>query len=207
MNGVCSPGGQQSAVSSVGVGGGVSAPAAAGVATAGGSAGGVANTAAATAPSCAPSISSALSDRTGSIGGSLTGRTTRLVDVPRRSRSQGTRKLHKCLSTASYSEDGHSSLQSQASNQRQLLVARQYCSFGSTLTNSANYYFYYYFNYCIYLTDYLLDVVLSEQVDCRDVRTYAGSTKFENTTITILFKRDRKQKVSKQLRVTSMQIK
>lgn len=134
MNGVCSPS-QQAA-------GGMAASA---VMASGGCAG--------NAPSggtCTPSTAS-LSDRTGSIGGSLTGRTSRLTDPPRRSRSQGTRKLHKCLSTASYSEDGHSSLQNQANQRQQLLVARQYCSFGSTLTNSANYYFYYYFNYCIYL--------------------------------------------------------
>lgn len=62
-------------------------------------------------------------------------------DPPRRSRSQGTRKLHKCLSTASYSEDCGSHIPctatpsaSTAQRQQQLLVARQYCSFGSTVT-------------------------------------------------------------------------
>lgn len=58
-------------------------------------------------------------------------------DPPRRSRSQGTRKLHKCLSTASYSEDcgSHSPGPGAFTGQRQqLLVARQYCSFGSTVT-------------------------------------------------------------------------
>lgn len=61
-------------------------------------------------------------------------------DPPRRSRSQGTRKLHKCLSTASYSEDCGShvpcttSAPTATQRQQQLLVARQYCSFGSTVT-------------------------------------------------------------------------
>lgn len=58
-------------------------------------------------------------------------------DPPRRSRSQGTRKLHKCLSTASYSEDcgSHSpGLVAPTGQRQQLLVARQYCSFGSTVT-------------------------------------------------------------------------
>ncbi|CAH0553963.1 unnamed protein product [Brassicogethes aeneus] len=57
-------------------------------------------------------------------------------DPPRRSRSQGTRKLHKCLSTASYSEDcsasaGSHYLDKPASpaQRQQLMVARQYCSF------------------------------------------------------------------------------
>ena len=65
-------------------------------------------------------------------------------DPPRRSKSQGTRKLHKCLSTASYSEDfgggsgqfsctGGSPMMTTGQRQ-QLLVARQYCSFGSTVT-------------------------------------------------------------------------
>lgn len=58
-------------------------------------------------------------------------------DPPRRSRSQGTRKLHKCLSTASYSEDCGSHvpcLTAPTVQRQQLLVARQYCSFGSTVT-------------------------------------------------------------------------
>ncbi|XP_044756054.1 syntaxin-binding protein 5 isoform X2 [Coccinella septempunctata] len=53
-------------------------------------------------------------------------------DPPRRSRSQGTRKLHKCLSTASYSEDcvSHNPSAASGTQQRQqLMVARQYCSF------------------------------------------------------------------------------
>lgn len=85
----------------------------------------------------------------GAGGGGGGGRTR--PDPPRRSRSQGTRKLHKCLSTASYSEDcatpPYSSSSSVASlttgggqaycaaspaQRQQLMVARQYCSFGST---------------------------------------------------------------------------
>lgn len=60
---------------------------------------------------------------------------SRRVDAVRRSRSQGTRKLHKCLSTASYSEEAPSTrLQPSISAQHTLLVTRQYCSFGSTVT-------------------------------------------------------------------------
>ncbi|KAF7286690.1 hypothetical protein GWI33_004318 [Rhynchophorus ferrugineus] len=67
-------------------------------------------------------------------------------EPPRRSRSQGTRKLHKCLSTASYSEDqsyyaGAATAPPFCVTQpldrhakQQLMVARQYCSFGSTLS-------------------------------------------------------------------------
>lgn len=95
-------------------------------------------------------------------------------DPPRRSRSQGTRKLHKCLSTASYSEDCGSLSGSYASagpggfacagvpshaantltpgaggqqRQHQLLVARQYCSFGSTVTDTICFLF---FTNCIH---------------------------------------------------------
>lgn len=46
----------------------------------------------------------------------------------RRSRSQGTRKLHKCLSTAS------DVLAAPPAPQHSLLSTRQYCSFGSTVT-------------------------------------------------------------------------
>lgn len=67
--------------------------------------------------------------------------------VVRRSRSQGTRKLHKCLSTASYTEDSQATtttistssspvLHPQARHHT-LLVTRQYCSFGSTVTTNA----------------------------------------------------------------------
>lgn len=89
----------------------------------------------------------------GAGGGGGGGRTR--PDPPRRSRSQGTRKLHKCLSTASYSEDcatpPYSSSSSVASlttgggqaycaaspaQRQQLMVARQYCSFGSTRHHS-----------------------------------------------------------------------
>lgn len=66
-------------------------------------------------------------------------------EPPRRSRSQGTRKLHKCLSTASYSEEAAASSSylaasstaaaatiTSAPQRQQLMAARQYCSFGST---------------------------------------------------------------------------
>lgn len=60
-----------------------------------------------------------------------------LPEPVRRSKSQGTsRKLQKCLSTVSYSDDGllpppRISHQDRAN----LLVSRQYCSFGSTVTS------------------------------------------------------------------------
>lgn len=58
----------------------------------------------------------------GAAGGCAAGRAVR------RSRSQGTRKLHKCLSTAS---DVYAA---PPAPQHSLLTTRQYCSFGSTVT-------------------------------------------------------------------------
>lgn len=65
-------------------------------------------------------------------------------DAVRRSKSQGThsRKLQKCLSTVSYSDDGllpppsasASVSRLTAADRANLLVSRQYCSFGSTVT-------------------------------------------------------------------------
>lgn len=57
----------------------------------------------------------------------------------RRSKSQGThsRKLQKCLSTVSYSDDGLLPPRIPyiaAADRANLLVSRQYCSFGSTVT-------------------------------------------------------------------------
>lgn len=79
-----------------------------------------------------------VADRTGSISSAAGGlalvggraRTALLQEQPRRSRSQGTRRLHKCLSTASYTEDAL--LPNNNGQRQQLLTARQYCSFGST---------------------------------------------------------------------------
>lgn len=114
--------------------------------------------------STTPTTGPSLGDRTGSIGGaSLGGRQRALLQEsastagggggqPRRSRSQGTRKLHKCLSTASYTEEmltpacGALLLPpgGQTNNHRQqLLTARQYCSFGSTRTDYSATYTYY----------------------------------------------------------------
>lgn len=53
--------------------------------------------------------------------------------VVRKSRSQGGKKLQKCLSTASYGEDSSFRLQMVAPPiSHNLLMTRQYCSFGST---------------------------------------------------------------------------
>ncbi|CAA9995552.1 unnamed protein product, partial [Nesidiocoris tenuis] len=49
-------------------------------------------------------------------------------DVPRRSKSQGTRRLTKCLSTLSYSEP--------IPARHNLIGSRQYASFGSTVTST-----------------------------------------------------------------------
>lgn len=142
MNGVCSPLGTSSGCSASG-----GAPGA--------------------QPTDRSSICGASSTGTGGAI-SLTGSATRgPANQPRRSRSQGTRKLHKCLSTASYTEDSHGYSQTATPNtavavtanqQRQLLVARQYCSFGSTVTDTANYFYY----YCIYISIYLTSVILRD---------------------------------------------
>lgn len=68
--------------------------------------------------------------REGRPGGPTAGQRNEAV---RRSRSQGTRKLQKCLSTASYSEEARPPPPSNSTHQS-LLVTRQYCSFGSTVT-------------------------------------------------------------------------
>lgn len=54
-------------------------------------------------------------------------------DSVRKSRSQGGKKLQKCLSTASYGEESSfNRLQMAAPLSHNLLMTRQYCSFGST---------------------------------------------------------------------------
>lgn len=87
----------------------------------------------------------------GSVATAAAGSGSSRGGVVRRSRSQGTRKLHKCLSTASYSEDSQAAANAASlisttgsistssspvlhpqARHHQLLVTRQYCSFGST---------------------------------------------------------------------------
>lgn len=54
-------------------------------------------------------------------------------DSVRKSRSQGGKKLQKCLSTASYGEESSfNRSQMAAPLSHNLLMTRQYCSFGST---------------------------------------------------------------------------
>lgn len=53
----------------------------------------------------------------------------------RRSRSQGGKKLQKCLSTASYGEELSISRPQFAPMPHSLLMTRQYCSFGSTTSD------------------------------------------------------------------------
>ena len=53
-------------------------------------------------------------------------------DSMRKSRSQGGKKLQKCLSTASYGEDMSISRPQMTPLSHSLLMTRQYCSFGST---------------------------------------------------------------------------
>jgi hypothetical protein len=60
-----------------------------------------------------------------------------------RSRSQGGKKLQKCLSTASYGEESSFSRIQMATPplSHNLLMTRQYCSFGSTTSlTKSNYY-------------------------------------------------------------------
>jgi hypothetical protein len=60
-------------------------------------------------------------------------------DCMRKSRSQGGKKLQKCLSTASYGEEMSLSVSCRSlkatSPCRNLLMTRQYCSFGSTTSH------------------------------------------------------------------------
>lgn len=53
----------------------------------------------------------------------------------RKSRSQGGKKLQKCLSTASYGEESSLTRPQMTPLSHNLLVTRQYCSFGSTTSN------------------------------------------------------------------------
>lgn len=53
-------------------------------------------------------------------------------DSMRKSRSQGGKKLQKCLSTASYGEELSNSRPQMTPMSHNLLMTRQYCSFGST---------------------------------------------------------------------------
>lgn len=55
-----------------------------------------------------------------------------VTDSMRKSRSQGGKKLQKCLSTASYGEELSVSRPQMAPMSYNLLMTRQYCSFGST---------------------------------------------------------------------------
>lgn len=63
-------------------------------------------------------------------------------DCMRKSRSQGGKKLQKCLSTASYGEEMSLSVSCRSlkatSPCRNLLMTRQYCSFGSTTSHINN---------------------------------------------------------------------
>lgn len=69
--------------------------------------------------------------------GSITGIGQPLItnqgtDTVRKSRSQGGKKLQKCLSTASYGEESSFSRPQMTPLSHNLLMTRQYCSFGST---------------------------------------------------------------------------
>lgn len=62
-------------------------------------------------------------------------------DSMRKSRSQGGKKLQKCLSTASYGEELSFNRPQMTPLSHSLLMTRQYCSFGSTTSQfySQNY--------------------------------------------------------------------
>ena len=93
---------------------------------------------------CGPSTTAtgtAFQDRTGGIGNTGTGSPIRrggaisqstIPDSMRKSRSQGGKKLQKCLSTASYGEELSISRPQMIPLSHNLLMTRQYCSFGST---------------------------------------------------------------------------
>jgi hypothetical protein len=60
------------------------------------------------------------------------------MDAVRKSRSQGGKKLQKCLSTASYGEEFSISRPQMTPLSHNLLMTRQYCSFGSTTRPYSN---------------------------------------------------------------------
>lgn len=92
---------------------------------------------------CGPSAASSipgLQERTNSAGtgtgspirkGVIAAQYT-LPESMRKSRSQGGKKLQKCLSTASYGEELSFSRPQMTPLSHNLLMTRQYCSFGST---------------------------------------------------------------------------
>lgn len=82
--------------------------------------------------------------------GSITGIGQPLIanqstDIVRKSRSQGGKKLQKCLSTASYGEESSFSRPQMTPLSHNLLMTRQYCSFGST--TSLNHFFFWFFKF------------------------------------------------------------
>lgn len=92
-----------------------------------------------------PATSVSIQERTGiNCGVSGTGSPIRrggassqytVPDSMRKSRSQGGKKLQKCLSTASYGEELSISRPQMTPVSHNLLMTRQYCSFGSTTSN------------------------------------------------------------------------
>lgn len=75
----------------------------------------------------------------------------------RKSRSQGGKKLQKCLSTASYGEESSLTRPQMTPPSHNLLVTRQYCSFGSTTSNSKKVFF---FGYVLFGLFFFYVVVL-----------------------------------------------
>lgn len=74
----------------------------------------------------------------GGAGGGQLQSAMSVTDSMRKSRSQGGKKLQKCLSTASYGEDMSVSRPQMAPMSYNLLMTRQYCSFGSTTSTYNN---------------------------------------------------------------------
>lgn len=87
-------------------------------------------------------------------GGAFSQATGSGPDAMRKSRSQGGKKLQKCLSTASYGEELSISRPQMTPLSHNLLMTRQYCSFGSTtssIINVLNFVFQFSFNlFCVF---------------------------------------------------------
>lgn len=87
----------------------------------------------------------------------------------RKSRSQGGKKLQKCLSTASYGEELSNSRPQMAPLSHNLLMTRQYCSFGSTTSQfkisftSTPYSFFIGFTFCLLNSLFCVPPIKCEQ--------------------------------------------
>lgn len=91
----------------------------------------------------------------------------------RKSRSQGGKKLQKCLSTASYGEESSLTRPQMTPPSHNLLVTRQYCSFGSTTSNSNKVFFFGYVLFGLLLFFYVVVLV--------DIRVVSSPARYQTS--------------------------